>query len=75
MQLKNVVSFATLAAFVAGLSIGCDGSDVKIAKAPAPPPPPVGPGSLPKDPKKGGGSKSSSGNLKRNPGADPLAPQ
>ena len=73
MRLKKVVSFATLAAFVAGLSIGCVGSDVPVAKAPAPPP--VTPQPHPKEARKGGGAASSSANMKRNPGADPLAPQ
>jgi len=71
MQLRKVVGFSTLGAFVAAMAIGCTGgSDVTVAKAPEPTPAP--PQELPKDPKKGGGT-SSSGNMKRNPGADPLA--
>jgi hypothetical protein len=73
MQLKNLVSLSTLGGFIATLAIGCsDASDVPLAKAPAPTPAP--PQELPKEVKKGGGP-SSSGNMKRNPGADPLAPQ
>jgi hypothetical protein len=71
MQLKKVVSFSTLGVFVASLAIGCTGgSDVSVANAPAPTPAPPQP--LPKEVKKGGGT-SSSGNMGRNPGADPLA--
>jgi hypothetical protein len=68
-----VVRFATLAAFVAAWSMGCgQGTEVKLAEAPPPPPVKIEP--LPKDMKKGGGT-SSSGNLHRNPGADPLGPK
>jgi hypothetical protein len=71
MRFKNVVSLSTLGAFIATLAIGCsEGSDVTLTKAPAPTPAP--PQELPKEVKKGGGT-SSSGNMKRNPGADPLA--
>jgi hypothetical protein len=71
MRFQRGLSFSTLGAFLASLAIGCSGgSEVTVAKAPAPTPAP--PQELPKDPKKGGGTFSS-GNMKRNPGADPLA--
>jgi hypothetical protein len=71
MRLKTVVSVATLAGFLATVSIvsGC-GTDVPVTPAPAPTPVPTK--ELPKEAKKGGGP-TSSGNMKRNPGADPLA--
>jgi hypothetical protein len=73
MRLKNILSLSTLAAFIATLSIGCNqGTDVPLTKAPEVAPAPVTP--LPKEVKKGGGP-ASSGNLQRNPGADPLAPR
>lgn len=71
MHLKRILSFLILGVFVAALAAGCTGStDVQVAKAPEPTPAP--PRELPKDPKKGGGT-ASSGNMKRNPAADPLA--
>jgi len=71
MRVRRFLSFSILGVFVAGLAIGCTGaSDVQIAKAPEPTPVPTQP--LPKEVKKGGGP-SSSGNMGRNPGADPLA--
>jgi hypothetical protein len=73
MRCKTVLSFATLAALVATLAIGCDqGTDVQLAKAP-PPDKPAQPGPLPKEARKGGGP-ASSGNMQRNPGADPGKP-
>jgi hypothetical protein len=71
MQLKKVIGFSTIGAFAVTFALGCgDTSDVKVADAPAPktiaeskP--------LPKKITEGGGP-SSSGNLGRNPGADPL---
>jgi hypothetical protein len=71
MRLKNVASFSVLGVFVVTLSLGCgEGTDVKVAEAPAVKPGPVVP--VPKTIKEGGGP-SSSGNMKRNPGADPLS--
>jgi hypothetical protein len=71
MRFRKVLGTLTLGAFLAAPLIGCtSGTDVEVAKAPAPTPAP--PQELPKDPKKGGGT-SSSGNMQRNPGADPLA--
>lgn len=71
MRFRKVIGSTILGAFVAGSMIGCTGgTDVEVAKAPATTPAP--PQELPKDPKKGGGT-SSSGNMQRNPGADPLA--
>jgi hypothetical protein len=71
MRFKTVLVFSTLAAFVATLATGCNqGTDVKLADAP---PVKVESGPLPKEVKKGGGA-TSSGNAKRNPGADPLGP-
>ena len=70
MRSKNVVSFSTLGAFVASMSIGCNqGTDVPLTKAPVPEPFPTQ--ELSKDPKKGG--RGFSGQMKRNPGLDPLA--
>jgi hypothetical protein len=71
MQFKTVLSFATLAALVATLAIGCIQSD-EVRLAPAPPVELKGGAPLPKEVRKGGGT-SSSGNLGRNPFADPLA--
>jgi hypothetical protein len=70
MRFKTVLSFSTLAAFVATLAIGCSqGEEIRLAPAP---PVELGKGEpLPKDTKKGGGS-SSSGNFKGDPFADPL---
>jgi hypothetical protein len=71
MRLRNLVSLSTLSAFIVTLSLACgESADVKVAEAPAPAPVPTQP--LPKDQKKGGGP-GASGNLGRNPGADPLA--
>jgi hypothetical protein len=73
MRLKKLVTFSTLGMFALTLSLGCgESTDVKVQEAPAPTPVPSKP--LPKEVKKGGGP-SSSGNLGRNPGADPLAPR
>jgi len=73
MRFKTVMSLSALAAFVATLAIGCgQGTDVSLA--PATPIQPAKPEPLPKDPMKGGGA-GSSGNLGRDPGADPLAPK
>ncbi len=69
MRGRKVWVLPTLGAFVAAWAIGCDSSHVELAPAPAPTPVPTK--ELPKDPKKGGGP-ASSGNMKRNPGADPL---
>jgi hypothetical protein len=72
MRFKTVLSFSTLAAFLATLTIGCSqGTDVKLADAP--PVKPAESGPLPKDVKKGGG-QGSSGNAGRNPGKDPGLP-
>jgi len=71
MQMKKILGFWMLGVFVMSLAIGCTGgSDVQVAKAPMSTPAPTQ--ELPKDPKKGGGTMSS-GNMQRNPGADPLA--
>jgi hypothetical protein len=69
MKLKTVVSVSILAAFMTVSTVGCS-NDVPITDAPAHTPAPTK--ELPKDPKQGGGP-ASSGNMKRNPGADPLA--
>jgi len=69
MRLKTCVSGAILAGFLASVLVGCS-TDVPVTPADAPTPVPTK--DLPKEPKKGGGP-ASSGNLKRNPGADPLA--
>jgi hypothetical protein len=74
MRIRRIVCNITLGAFLATLALGCDGSDVQGVKIPAEKPA-VAPGvsvPLPKEPEKGGGS-GSSGNMKRDPGADPLA--
>jgi len=73
MRIKNLISFSTLGAFIAALAIGCgDGSDVQGVKVePKTPPPPDERQALPKEREKGGGP-GSSGNMNRNPGADPL---
>ncbi len=73
MRLRNVVSLSTLGAFIVTLSLACgESADVKVAEAPAPTPVPSKP--LPKEVNKGGGP-GASGNMGRNPGADPLAPR
>jgi hypothetical protein len=71
MRLMNVVGCSILGGFVVALGLGCgQGTDVQVAEAPAPKPVEIKP--VPKEVKKGGGP-SSSGNMKRNPGADPLS--
>ncbi len=68
MRLKNVASFSILGTFVMTLALGCgEGTEVKVAEAPASTPVPSKP--LPKQVTKGGGP-GSSGNLGRNPGAN-----
>jgi hypothetical protein len=69
MRLRTFVGGSILAGFLATLSVGCS-TDVPIT--PAPEPTPVPTKELPKEAKKGGGP-ASSGNFKRDPGADPLA--
>jgi len=65
MRFKTVLSFSTLAAFVATSAIGCtQGTEVKLA--PAPPFTPPKPEPVPKDIKQGGGP-GSSGHSKQNP--------
>jgi hypothetical protein len=68
MRFKTVLSYSTLAAFVATLGVGCFQSD-EVRLAPAPPAnlSPTEP--LPKETKKGGGP-ASSGNMKGNPGGN-----
>jgi hypothetical protein len=71
MRFKHVGSFTTLAVFIATLAIGgCQGTNVPLADAP-----PTAVGEVKPLPKKAqqGGGPSSSGNMKRNPGADPLS--
>jgi hypothetical protein len=68
MKFRTILSFSALAAFVATSLLGC-GSDVPVTSAPAPTP--VETKELPKEPKKGGGP-ASSGNMKRDPGKDPM---
>ena len=70
MRSRNSIVFSTLAIFIASLALGCQGTEVPITPAPASTPAPSQ--ELPKETKKGGGP-SSSGNLKRNPGLDPLS--
>jgi len=65
-QLPRIIRLATLAGFVTTLSVGCEGTDVKLQQAPAVQPPPPQP--VPKDAKQGGGP-GSSGQMKTNPGA------
>jgi hypothetical protein len=71
MRLKNFVCVSILAGFLATLSVGCS-SDVPVTPAPEPAKVPIM--EISKDPKKGGGP-ASSGNLKRNPMEDKLAPK
>ena len=72
MRFRNLVSFSTLGAFVATLAVGCGETDVQGVKVPEKTPPPADVSQpLPKEMNKGGGP-GSSGNAKRNPGADPL---
>jgi hypothetical protein len=70
MRLRNMIGLSTLGVFALTLALGCESSDVKVADAPAPKPVESKP--LPKSVTAGGGP-SSSGNLGRNPGADPLS--
>jgi hypothetical protein len=67
MRIRNVVSFSALAAFVATLLVGCESTEVKLAKAPEPTPVPTK--AVPKEMTKGGGT-GSSGHMKVNPAAD-----
>jgi hypothetical protein len=70
MRLKQVMGVSVLGTCALTLALGCgDSTDVKVQDAPAPTPAPSKP--LPKEITKGGGP-SSSGNLGRDPGADPL---
>lgn len=69
MQRKSVVGVLGVGMLALGLTVGCESSDVPVAEAPAPKPVESKP--LPKEVTKGGGT-SSSGNMGRNPGADPL---
>jgi hypothetical protein len=73
MRLKNVVGLSTLGAFALTMAMGCgDTSEVKVADAPDyKPSEKIEAKPLPKEITKGGGP-GSSGNLGRNPGADPL---
>jgi hypothetical protein len=74
MRIRGIVCDITLGAFLATLALGCDGSDVQGVKV-APEKPALDPNAkveVPKEVTKGGGS-GSSGNMKRDPGADPLA--
>jgi hypothetical protein len=73
MHIRKIVTFSTLGAFLAALAIGCQSSEVEGIKVPEKtPPPPDQSAPVPKEITKGGGT-GSSGNMKRNPGADPLA--
>jgi len=77
MRIRGIVCHITLGAFLATLTLGCDGTDVQGVKVgppekPAPPPDQRVP--LPKEVTKGGGP-ASSGNMKRDPSADPLGPR
>jgi len=73
MPIRKVVGYSTLGAFLAALAIGCQDTDPQGVKVPpATPPPPDKAAPLPKETAKGGGP-GSSGNMGRNPGADPLA--
>lgn len=73
MRFAKNVSLSTLGAFLAAMAIGCQDSDVQGVKVePKTPPPPESSSPVPKEVTKGGGP-GSSGNMKRNPGADPLA--
>jgi len=72
MRIRKIVSLSTLGAFLAALAIGCQSSDVELPKVPEKtPPPPDQSAPLPKEVTKGGGP-GSSGNMKRDPGADPM---
>jgi hypothetical protein len=65
MRFRNVLSLLTLGAFVATSAIGCQGTEVPLAKAPPVTPPKFEP--VPKD-KKAGGGPGTSGNSKFDPG-------
>jgi hypothetical protein len=72
MRYRNVLCFSTLGAFIAAMAIGCGDTEVQGIKVePTTPPPPEERVPLPKEVTKGGGP-GSSGNARRNPGADPL---
>jgi hypothetical protein len=72
MRIRKIVSFSTLGAFLAALAIGCQSSEVEGIKVPAQtPPPPNESAPVPKEMTKGGGP-GSSGNMRFDPGADPL---
>lgn len=73
MRFRNIARFSMLSTVIATLVLGCgQGTEVEGVKVPPQqPPPPESASPLPKEMKKGGGP-GSSGNLKRNPGADPL---
>jgi len=76
MRIRGIVCHITLGAFLATLTLGCDGSDVQGVKVP-PEKPALAPDAkvpVPKEVTKGGGP-ASSGNMKRDPGADPLGPR
>ncbi len=72
MQIRKVVSLSTLGAFIAALAVGCQDEPQGLKVAPATPPPPEKSAPLPKEITKGGGP-GSSGNMKRDPGKDPMA--
>jgi hypothetical protein len=75
MRIRKIVSLSTLGTFIAALAIGCQSSEVEGIKVPEKtPPPPNESVPLPKEVTKGGGP-GSSGNMRKNPGADPLAPK
>jgi len=67
MRFRNVLSLLTLGAFVATSAIGCQGTEVPLAKAPLVTPPKYEP--VPKE-KKAGGGPGSSGLSKMNPLAE-----
>ena len=72
MRFRKIARISTLGAVVAILASGCGGTEVEGLKVPAAtPPPPESSAPVPKDMKKGGGP-GSSGNMKRNPGLDPM---
>jgi hypothetical protein len=73
MRNRKLPGLAMLGAFVAAMAIGCgEGTDVKgVQVEEKTPPPPEAGQPLSKDMKQGGGP-GSSGNMKRNPGSDPL---
>jgi hypothetical protein len=72
MRIRNVLGFSTLSAFIAALAIGCGEGEPQGVKVQAETPaPPDQKRAVPKEVTKGGGP-GSSGNMNRNPGADPL---